>query len=86
MLTQGEYVQKKSAVDFWGVRFMQKINNLDVNGALRELSTKASHYMNVNRGTTINNNTTNNNNMTQNVYTSNPNFAYKRSNRYVMAL
>lgn len=86
MLTQGEYVQKKSAVDFWGVRFMQKINNLDVNGALRELSTKATHYMNVNRGTTINNNTTNNNNMTQNVYTSNPNFAYKRSNRYVMAL
>ena len=86
MLTQGEYVQKKSAVDFWGVRFMQKINNLDVNGALRELSTRATHYMNVNRGTTINNNTTNNNNMTQNVYTSNPNFAYKRSNRYVMAL
>lgn len=86
MLTPGEYVTKKSAVDFWGVRFMQKINNLDVNGALRELSARASHYMNVNRGTTINNNTTNNTDFTQNVYTSNPNFAFKRSSRYVGAL
>ncbi len=86
MLTQGEYVHKKSAVDFWGVRFMQKINNLDINGAMRELSARANHYMNINRGTTINNNTTNNTDFTQNVYTSNPNFAFRRSSRYVGAL
>ena len=86
MLTHGEFVQKKSAVDFWGVRFMQKINNLDINGAMRELSARASHYVNANRGTTINNNTTNNTDFTQNVYTSNPNFAFKRSSRYVGAL
>lgn len=86
MLTHGEFVQKKSAVDFWGVKFMQKINNLDINGAMRELSARASHYVNANRGTTINNNTTNNTDFTQNVYTSNPNFAFKRSSRYVGAL
>ena len=86
MLTHGEFVHKKSAVDFWGVRFMQKINNLDINGAMRELSARASHYVNANRGTTINNNTTNNTDFTQNVYTSNPNFAFKRSSRYVGAL
>ena len=84
MLSVGEYVQKKAAVDFWGVRFMQKINNLDINGAMREMSAKAAHY--INRGTTINHNTTNNTDFTQNVYTSNPNFAFKRSSRYVGAL
>lgn len=86
MLSHGEYVQRKAAVDFWGTRFMQKINNLDINGAMHELSARASHYMGINRGTTINNNTTHNTDFTQNVYTSNPNFAFKRSSRYVGAL
>lgn len=86
VLTPGEYVHRKAAVDFWGKRFMQRINNLDVNGAMRELSARANHYMNINRGTTINNNTTNNTDFTQNVYTSNPNFAFRRSSRYVGAL
>ena len=86
MLTPGEYVMKKSAVDSFGVRFMQRINNLDIRGAMRELSTKAGHIASVNRGVT--NYITNNNNqqVTQNINTNNPNFAYKRSNRYVMAL
>ena len=86
MLSRGEFVQKKAAVDFWGARFMQKINNLDVNGAMRELSARANHYMSINRGMTITNNTTNNNNVTQNINTSNPNFAFRRANRYVGAL
>lgn len=85
-LAPGEYVQKKAAVDFWGKRFMQRINNLDVNGAMREMAARANRSMNINRGTTITNNTTNNNNVTQNVYTSNPNFARRRSNRFVAAL
>lgn len=85
-LAPGEYVQKKAAVDFWGRRFMQRINNLDVNGAMREMAARANRSMNINRGTTITNNTTNNNNVTQNVYTSNPNFARRRSNRFVAAL
>lgn len=85
-LTHGEFVQRRAAVDFWGKRFMQRINNLDVNGAMREMAARANRSMNINRGTTITNNTTNNNNVTQNVYTSNPNFARRRSNRFVAAL
>lgn len=86
MLTPGEYVMKRSAVDAFGVRFMQRINNMDIRGAMRELSSRAGRIASVNRGTT--NYITNNNNqqVTQHINTSNPNFAYKRSNRYVMAL
>ena len=86
VLTPGEYVMKRSAVDAFGVRFMQRINNMDIRGAMRELSSKAGRIASVNRGTT--NYITNNNNqqVTQHINTSNPNFAYKRSNRYVMAL
>lgn len=86
VLTPGEYVMKRSAVDAFGVRFMQRINNMDIRGAMRELSSRAGRIASVNRGTT--NYITNNNNqqVTQHINTSNPNFAYKRSNRYVMAL
>lgn len=86
VLTPGEYVMKRSAVDTFGVRFMQRINNMDIRGAMRELSSRAGRIASVNRGTT--NYITNNNNqqVTQHINTSNPNFAYKRSNRYVMAL
>lgn len=87
MLTPGEYVQRKAAVDYFGVRFMQAINNLDVRGAMRMLSAKAGAMATSARGTTVYNNITNNNNQTinQNVRTNNPNFAFKRS-RSVMAL
>lgn len=88
MLTPGEYVHKKKAVDYFGVKFMQKINNLDVRGAMRELSAKAGSIANSARGTTITNNITNNNNqkVNQKIYTNNPNFAFKRANRYIAAL
>lgn len=88
MLTPGEYVHKKRAVDYFGVKFMQKINNLDVRGAMRELSAKAGSIASSVRGTNITNNITHNNNakVNQNIYTNNPNFAYKRMNRYVTAL
>lgn len=86
MLTPGEYVMKRSAVDTFGVRFMQRINNMDIRGAMRELSARAGHIASINRGVTYNYTTNNNQQVTQNINTSNPNFAYKRSNRYVMAL
>lgn len=79
-LTPGEFVQRKKAVDFFGLDFMRKVNNLDLGGAMRALSARAGL-----RTTNIYN-TTNNNNVTQNIKTNNPNFAFKRSNRYVMAL
>lgn len=86
MLTPGEYVMKRSAVDTFGVRFMQRINNMDIRGAMRELSSRAGRIASINRGVTYNYTTNNNQQVTQHINTSNPNFAYKRSNRYVMAL
>lgn len=86
VLTPGEYVMKRSAVDTFGVRFMQRINNMDIRGAMRELSARAGHLATVNRGITYNYTTNNNQQVTQHINTNNPNFAYKRSNRYVTAL
>ena len=88
MLTPGEYVQRKAAVDYFGVKFMQKINNLDVKGAMRELSARAGMRATASRGTTIYNNVTNNSSPTinQNINTNNPNFAFRRTSRYVAAL
>lgn len=87
MLTPGEYVQSRSAVKFFGIEFMRRINNLDIAGAMRELSARAGMNQIASRSTVINNNITNNNNPTinQNIQTNNPNFAFKRS-RYAMAL
>ncbi len=87
MLTPGEWVHKKAAVDYFGTRFMQKINNLDIRGAMRELSARAGNMSAVARGNTIYNNVTNNSpTINQNINTNNPNFAFKRSNRFMMAL
>lgn len=86
MLQPGEFVMRKSVVDAFGARFMDRINNMDIRGAMRELSARAGHIASVNRGITYNYTTNNNQQVTQNINTNNPNFAYKRSNRYVMAL
>lgn len=86
MLTPGEWVMRRSAVNAFGKRFMDRINNMDIRGAMRELSARAGHIASINRGVTYNYTTNNNQQVTQNINTSNPNFAYKRSNRYVMAL
>lgn len=58
MLTPGEYVMKRSAVKNAGQSFMDKVNNMDLKGAFRELSTRyGSHVGNVvNKNVTINNN------------------------------
>lgn len=86
-LTSGEFVQRKRAVEYFGAEFMRRVNNLDVAGAMRALSARVGKSA-VPRGTVINNNTTNNYNVNtnQNINTNNPHFAFKRSNRYVMAL
>ena len=86
MLTPGEWVMRRSAVNAFGKRFMDRINNMDIRGAMRELSARAGHIASINRGVTYNYTTNNNQQVTQHINTSNPNFAYKRSNRYVMAL
>lgn len=79
MLTPGEYVQRKAAVDFFGVKFMQAINNLDVRGAMRELSARAGAMSASARRSVVYNITNNNQKFNQTVHTNNPNFAFKRS-------
>lgn len=86
MLTEGEYVQKKQAVDFFGVDFMRKVNNLDVRGAMNALLTKAGTSVGVGRQSIVNNTVNNNQRITQNINTNNPNFAGARMGRFVGAL
>ena len=86
MLTPGEYVHNKRAVNTFGIDFMRKVNNLDVKGAMNELMHRAGGMANVNRGTVITNNTYNNQkvNITNN---GNPSagFTFKSASRFVGA-
>ena len=86
MLTQGEYVHKKQAVDFFGVDFMRKVNAMDVRGAMDALLTKAGTAVGVGRQSIVNNTVNNNQRITQNINTNNPNFASARMGRFVGAL
>lgn len=58
MLTPGEYVMKRSAVKNAGQSFMDKVNNMDLKGAFKELSTRYGSQLGsvVNKNVTINNN------------------------------
>ena len=58
MLTPGEYVMKRSAVKNAGQSFMDKVNNMDLKGAFKELSTRYGSQVGsvVNKNMTINNN------------------------------
>lgn len=58
MLTPGEYVMKRSAVKNAGQSFMDKVNNMDLKGAFKELSTRYGSHVGsvVNKSVTINNN------------------------------
>jgi tape measure domain-containing protein len=58
MLTPGEYVMKRSAVKNAGQSFMDKVNNMDLKVAFKELSTRYGSQVGsvVNKNVTINNN------------------------------
>lgn len=58
MLTPGEYVMKRSAVKNAGQSFLDKVNNMDLKGAFKELSTRYGSHVGsvVNKSVTINNN------------------------------
>lgn len=85
MLTPGEYVQNRHAVRAFGKEFMDRVNALDINGALNALHARFGSQIATSRTSTVNNIVNNNNNSrnTQNVYTNNPKFAKLRSNRYI---
>lgn len=87
MLTPGEWVMKRSAVRKYGTSFMNRINNLDIEGAIRSLSMRAT--ANIRPNSSVVNKTTNNTNnakVTQNIYGNNPNYSFRKANRYVRAL
>lgn len=88
MLTVGEYVQNRHAVALFGKEFMDKVNALDIDGAMNALHSRFGDRISSSRVSTVNNIVNNNNNqqMTQNVYTNNPSFAKLRRNRYIGAL
>lgn len=88
MLTPGEYVQNRHAVSLFGKQFMDRVNALDINGAMNALHSRFGNQITASRTSTINNtvNHYNNQQYTQNVTTNNPNFARMRNNRYAGAL
>ena len=62
MLTPGEYVVKKKAVDTYGARFFQALNHMDLTRALNSISVRAGQMITPASSTTINNTRTTNNN------------------------
>lgn len=89
MLTPGEYVMRKKAVSTFGADFMRRVNSLDIKGAMASLMMRGGSRVSKSYGSAIVNNTvnrTNNAKVTQNIYSNNPNFAYRRANRWVGAL
>lgn len=84
MLTPGEYVMRRKAVQAFGVDFMRNINRLNIPGALRNLVSRTSIPMS--HSTVINNTRDNHATVNQNFYNSNPAYGFRRANRYVEAL
>lgn len=84
MLTPGEYVNRRAAVAHFGAGFFERLNHLDLEGALRSISTRASRFAG---GNTYNiTNKTNNARVVQHIHTHDTNYAFKRANRFVEAL
>ena len=84
MLTPGEYVNRRAAVEHFGAGFFERLNHLDLEGALRNISTRASRFAG---GNTYNiTNKTNNARVVQHIHTHDTNYAFKRANRFVEAL
>ena len=85
MLTPGEFVMRKQAVDTFGAAFMKSINDLNIGAAFdRLINTKLSNP----RGFVNNTYNTRDDHSThiQNIKTNNPAFAAKRAGRFVRAM
>lgn len=61
MLTPGEFVIRKRAVDKFGVDFMKRLNNGDLSGAVQSITTTQKTLKNYTKNVTINNSNTVNN-------------------------
>lgn len=86
MLTPGEFVMRKQAVDTFGAAFMKHINDLNIGAAFdRLINTKLANPRNGFVSNTYNNR---DDHSTHNQYvkTNNPAFAMKRAGRFVRAM
>lgn len=85
MLTPGEFVQKKTAVKFWGTDFMRKVNNMDLQGALKHLYARGGMMM-PKVTVKIDKSRHNNAKVIQNIHNGSQQYSYRRANRYVRGL
>lgn len=87
MLTPGEYVNRRKSVKYFGAAFFQRLNHLDLEGALRSISTRAASGLGGGNVIHItNDNRQNNARVVQNISTHDTNHAFRRANRFVEAL
>ena len=87
MLTPGEFVQKKSAVGLFGLDFMRRVNNGDISGAFRAMTSRFNMPFTTtssvsNAVQNINHTTNNANRITMNTQSVNPDHVMKRISRY----
>ncbi len=80
MLTPGEFVIKKKAVDHTGLRILDKINNMDLKGAYQALQAKFGDGQITNNQYITNNYTTNNDNRKIEI-----NESHSRRSQYIRA-
>lgn len=86
MLTPGEYVMRRGAVDQLGVPFLQRLNRLDIAGALDNLMHR--FYRPSQASYSVVNNSADNRayTVTQNIYTNNPDYTYHVAARFARAI
>lgn len=86
MLTPGEYIMRKGAVDRLGVPFLQKLNRLDLAGAIDNLMHR--FYRPSSAAYSVVNQSTDNRSyaVTQYIETNNPDFTFRSASRFAHAL
>lgn len=86
-LTNGEFVMRRAAHKKFGTGFMNRINNLDVDGAIRALSIRAGAGVFSKGGVVTNNYSRDNHaNVTFNIGRASQGYSQRRANRWARAL
>lgn len=86
MLTPGEFVQSKRAVNTFGREFMNRVNHGDIAGVFKAMTGRFGAPYMEGGGSVVNNvshSNTNNARVTQNIVGGNPDYAFRRAERYV---
>lgn len=87
MLTPGEFVMRRKAVEKLGAPFFNMLNRLDVSSAIDALMSRvamptAGSYISYDNRRTYDNHAT----VNQKIYTNNPSYTYRRASRWANAL